>query len=83
MILFVSILISSILFFIIGHQLKHRQTRRLPRFLAIMSFAVGLICMIVPFFIHNVTWIMAGLPLALFGIVAMIRVQLTPIPFIK
>lgn len=76
MILLLSILIGGTCFFIINHQLKHADTRHVPRTLAIICFTSGIICMLVPFFTHVPTWMLAGTPLAAFGIIAIIRVQL-------
>jgi len=75
-ILFFSILIGGTCFFTVNRQLKHHESRRLPRTVAIICFITGIICMLVPFFTHELSWMLFGTPLALFGIVAIIRVQL-------
>lgn len=75
-ILFIGILIGGICFFAIHRLLKDARAKRVPRIIAIVCFTTGVICMLVPFFTHELLWMLVGTPLALFGIVAIIRVQL-------
>jgi uncharacterized membrane protein HdeD (DUF308 family) len=75
-ILFLGVLVGSICFFAINRLLKREQTRRVPRTMAIACFTIGLICMLVPFVTDELLWMRLGTPLALFGIIAIIRVQL-------
>ncbi|WP_010288841.1 hypothetical protein [Kurthia massiliensis] len=79
MILIFSIVISVILFSFIGYDLRHHTSRKRPRLIAVSSFIVGFISMLIPFF--NAQWfqcMLFGLPLATLSIISIIRVQLTP-----
>jgi len=70
-------LIGVALFLYVNKRLRNRANKRLTMIMASSYFAFGLLCMLVSFFIEPLLPLLcAGLPIAICGILSVVRVHM-------